>query len=43
MDREEAAKELMAMLEEAQEGPTILRKKCEPICWKSWPLATKYI
>ena len=38
MDREEAAKELMH-----KRAHTILRKKCEPICWKSWPLATKYI
>ena len=43
MDREEAAKELMAMLKKHKRAHTILRKRCEPICWKSWPLATKYI
>lgn len=43
MDREKAAKELMAMLEEAQEGPYYSEEEVRAICWKSWPLATKYI
>jgi arginine deiminase len=43
MDREEAAKELMAMLEEAQRAHTILRKKLRAHLLEILDLATKYI